>query len=156
MKAQFFGGLKQTEITVEDFSRASFKLFLDILYVQNLDWPSIELSSFSDLFRLADKYLVVGLETFLWTKLVGKLRKDSGLDSLLEMINQRTDQGTLAWKISEDLLKNQAWPGPEPVSFEQWRSEVGIGCNNRDHMIEVGQYQLIINQFPQLVHFSLW
>ena len=156
MQAQFFGGPKQTEITVEDFSRASFKLFLDILYAQKLDWPSIELSSFSDLFRLADKYLVVGLETFLWTKLVGKLRKESGLDSLLEMIHQRTDQGTLAWKISEDLLKNQAWPGPEPVSFEQWRSEVGIGCNNRDHMTEVGQYQLIINQFPQLMHFSLW
>ena len=141
---------------MEDFSRASFKLFLDILYVQKLDWPSIELSSFSDLFRLADKYLVVGLETFLWTKLVGKLRKESGLDSLLEMINQRTDQDTLAWKISEDLLKNQAWPGPEPVSFEQWRSEVGIGQHViGEHVIEVSQYQLILDLFSQFAHFSL-
>ena len=136
MQAQFFGGLKQTEITVEDFSRESFKLFLDILYVQKLDWSSIEFSSFSDLFRLADKYLVVGLDTFLWTKLVNNLRKESGLDSLLEMIHQRTDKATLAWKISQDLLENQAWPGPELVNFEQWRSEVGVGCN-REHVIEV-------------------
>ena len=136
MQAQFFGVLKQTEITVEDFSRESFKLFLDILYVQKLDWPSINLSSFSDLFRLADKYLVVGLENFLWTKLVGKLRKESGLDTLLEMIQRRTNRGSLAWKISEDLLKKQAWPGPELVTFEQWRSEVGVGFNNGD-VIEV-------------------
>ena len=136
MQAQFFGVLKQAEITVEDFSRESFKLFLDILYVQKLDWPSINLSSFSDLFRLADKYLVVGLETFLWTKLVGKLRKESGLDTLLEMIQRRTNRGSLAWKISEDLLKKQAWPGPELVTFEQWRSEVGVGFNNGD-VIEV-------------------
>ena len=90
MQAQFFGVLKQAEITVEDFSRESFKLFLDILYVQKLDWNSIKFSSFSDLVRLADKYVVVGLETFLWTKLVGKLRKESGLDTLLEMIQRRT------------------------------------------------------------------
>ena len=147
MQAQFFGGLKQTEITVEDFTQASFKLFLDILYVQKLDWHSINFSSFSDLFRLADKYFVVGLETFLWTKLVGKLRKESRLDSLLEMIHQRTGRGTLAWKISEDLLKKQAWPGPEPVRFEQWRTEVGAGCYTgfncySKHVIEVRRYKL--------------
>ena len=147
MQAQFFGGLKQTEITVEDFSRTSFKLFLDILYAQKLDWPSINLSSFSDLFRLADKYLVVGLETFLWTKLVSKLREESGLDSLLEKINQRAVQGTLAWKISEDLLKKQAWPGPEPVTFEQWRSEVGVGSNS-EHVIEVRRFELSKKSFP--------
>ena len=147
MQAQFFGVLKQTEITVEDFPRESFKLFLDILYVQKLDWNSINLSSFSDLFRLADKYLVVGLETFLWTKLVGKLRKESGLDTLLEMIHRRTDRGTLAWKISEDLLKKQAWPGPEPATFEQWRSEAGVGCN-REPVIEVRQYQLSKKSSP--------
>ena len=147
IQAQFFGGLKQTEIAVEDFSRASFKLFLDILYVQKLDWNSIKFSSFSDLVRLADKYVMVGLETFLWTKLVSKLRKESGLDSLLEMIHQRTDRGTLAWKISEDLLKKQAWPGPEPATFEQWRSEVGVGCN-REAVIEVRQYQLSKKSSP--------
>ena len=143
MQAQFFGVLKQAEITVEDFSRESFKLFLDILYVQKLDWPSINLSSFSDLFRLADKYLVVGLETFLWIKLVGKLRKESGLDSLLEMVNQRTSRATLVWKISEDLLKKQAWPGPE-VTFEQWRTEVGVGCDREDVM-EVWRLSKIIS-----------
>ena len=127
LQAQFFGSSKQTEIDVGDFSRESFKIFLDILYSQKLDWPSIKFSSFSDLCRLADKYLVAGLETFLWTKLVTKLRKESGLDSLLEMVNQRTSRATLVWKISEDLLKKQAWPGPE-VTFEQWRTEVGVGC----------------------------
>ena len=147
MQAQFFGGLKQTEITVEDFSQASFKLFLDILYTQKLDWLSINFSSFSDLFRLADKYFVVGLETFLWNKLVGKLRKESKLDSLLEKIHQRTGQGTLAWKISEDLLKKQAWPGPEPVTFEQWRSEVGVGSNS-EHVIEVRRFELSKKSFP--------
>ena len=147
MQAQFFGVLKQTEITVEDFSRESFKHFLDILYVQKLDWPSIKLSSFSDLFCLADKYLMVGLNIFLWTKLVSKLRKESGLDSLLEMIHQRTDRGTLAWKISEDLLKEQAWPGPELVTFEQWRSGVGVGCN-KEHVIEV--------RTTSVEHFPNW
>ena len=155
MQAQFFGGLKQTEILVEDFSRASFKLFLDILYVQKLDWPSIKFSSFSDLFRLADKYLVAGLEAFLWTKLVDKLRKESGLDSLLEMVHQRTGRSTLAWNVSEDLLKNQAWPGPEPVAFEQWRSGVGVACNSREHVVDVSQYQLIKNNSPNSMHFSL-
>ena len=129
---------------MEDFSRASFKLFLDILYVQKLDWTSIKFSSFSDLFRLADKYLVAGLEAFLWTKLVSKLRKESGLDSLLEMIHQRTGQGTLAWKISDDLLKNQAWP----VAFEQWRSQVGVGPIT-GHVTEVSRHdKLIKKSFP--------
>ena len=100
---------------------------------------SIKFSSFTDLFRLADKYLVAGLEAFLWTKLVGKLRKESGLDSLLEMIHQRTGQGTLAWKISDDLLKNQAWP----VAFEQWRSQVGVG-SIREHVTEVSRYDKLI------------
>ena len=147
LQAQFFGSLKLTEIHVGDFSRASFKLFLDILYLQKLDWPSIKFSSFSDLCRLADKYLVAGLETFLRSKLVTKLRKESGLDSLLEMIHQRTDRGTLAWKISEDLLKKQAWPGPEPVTFEQWRSEVGVGSNS-EHVIEVRRFELSKKSFP--------
>ena len=141
LQAQFFGSLKLTEIHVGDFSRASFKLFLDILYLQKLDWPSIKFSSFSDLCRLADKYLVAGLETFLRSKLVTKLRKESGLESLLEMVNQRTGQGTLGWKISEDLLKKQAWPGSE-VTFAQWRSSFEFwaltdGSRGQWHVIEV-------------------
>ena len=112
IQAQLFGDLRQNEILVEDFSRDSFKLFLDVLYAQRQDWPSIKYSSYSDLFCLADKYLVTELDIFLRTKLVAKLRKVVELDNLLKMIMERTNWGTRAYTISEKLLRDE--------SYEAW------------------------------------
>ena len=73
VQAQFFGSMKQLHPCVEDFSRESFKLFIDILYVKTQNWTDIKLSTYSDLLRLADKYMVPGLDNFVWTKLVEKV-----------------------------------------------------------------------------------
>ena len=59
--------MKQLHPCVEDFSRESFKLFMDVIYVKTLNWPDIKLSTYSDLLRMADKYMVPGLENFVWT-----------------------------------------------------------------------------------------
>ena len=74
VQAQFFGSMKQLHPCVEDFSRESFKLFMDVLYVKTLNWPDIKLSTYSDLLRMADKYMVPGLESFVWTKFLEKVR----------------------------------------------------------------------------------
>ena len=108
IQAQLFGDFKEDEILVENFSKESFKLFLDVLYAQRQEWPSIKFSSYSDLFRLADKYLVRELDIFLRTKLVAKLRKVVELDNLLKMIKERTNWLTRAWTISKNLLRDEA------------------------------------------------
>ena len=108
IQAQLFGDFKEDEILVEDFSKESFKLFLDVLYAQRQDWTSIKFSSYSDLFCLADKYLVTGLDIFLRTKLVAKLRKVVELDNLLKMIKERTNWATRACTISDNLLRDKA------------------------------------------------
>ena len=74
VQAQFFGSMKELHPCVEDFSRESFKLFMDVLYVKTLNWPDIKLSTYSDLLRMADKYMVPGLESFVWTKFLEKVR----------------------------------------------------------------------------------
>ena len=108
IQAQLFGDLRQNEILVEDFSRDSFKFFLDVLYAQRQDWPSMKYSSYSELFRLADKYLVTGLNIFLRRKLVAKLRRVVEPDNLLKMIRERTNWATRACTISDNLLSDEA------------------------------------------------
>ena len=135
IQAQLFGDLKQNEILVEDFSRDLFKFFLDVLYAQRQDWPSMKYSSYSDLFRLADKYLVTELDIFLRTKLVAKLRKVVELDNLLEMIKERTNWATRVWKISNNLLRDEAcgaW-----LDKELWESRVRLRRADREPTIEV-------------------
>ena len=135
IQAQLFGDLRQNEILVEDFSRDSFKLFLDVLYAQRQDWPSIKYSSYSDLFCLADKYLVTELDIFLRTKLVAKLRKVVELDNLLKMIMERTNWGTRAYTISENLLRDEsygAW-----LDKDLWETRVRLVSGDTEPKIEV-------------------
>ena len=82
--------MKQLHPCVEDFSRESFKLFLDVLYVKTQNWTDIKLSSYSDLLRLADKYMVPGLENFVWTKLVEKVRSYMGTSKWGQMLKYKT------------------------------------------------------------------
>ena len=140
IQAQFFGGLKQTMIPVEDFSRESFKLFLDVLDGQKIHRPSMNFSSWFNLLRLADKYLVAGLDQFVVEQMVNNLREQVGLDPVLEVIYHLADHRSLAWKVSEDLVFNQAWPvsANQGVSFEQWRSQIGVGCDSEE-LVEVRQ-----------------
>ena len=135
MQAQLFGGLKQRIIPVEDFSRESFKLFLDVLDGQRIHLPSMSFSSWFDLLRLADKYLVAGLEQFAVEQMVNNLRKQVGLDPLLEEIFHLADRTSLAWKVVEDLLYHQAWPFSE-VSFDEWHTQIAVGCNSEE-VVEV-------------------
>ena len=135
IQAQLFGDLQQNEILVEDFSKESFKLFLDVLYAQRQDWPSIKYSSYSDLFCLADKYLVRELDIFLRRKLVAKLRKVVELDNLLKMIKERTNWGTRVWKISENLLRDEsygAW-----LDKDLWETRVRLVSGDTEPKIEV-------------------
>ena len=135
IQAQLFGDLRQNEILVEDFSKESFKLFLDVLYAQRQDWPSMKYSSYSDLFRLADKYLVTELDIFLRTKLVAKLRKVVELDNLLKMIMERTNWGTRAYTVSEKLLRDEsygAW-----LDKDLWESRVRLVSGDTEPKIEV-------------------
>ena len=74
VQAQFFGSMKQLHPCVEDFSKESSKLLMDVIYVKTLNWPDIKLSTYSDLLRMADKYMVPGLENFVWTKFLEKVR----------------------------------------------------------------------------------
>ena len=140
IQAQFFGGLKQTMIPVEDFSRESFKLFLDVLDGQKIHRPSMNFSSWFNLLRLADKYLVAGLDQFVVEQMVNNLREQVGLDPVLEVIYHLADYRSLAWKVSEDLFFHQAWPvsATQGVSFEQWRSQIGVGCDSEE-LVEVRQ-----------------
>ena len=143
IQAQFFGGLKQTMIPVEDFSRESFKLFLDVLDGQKIHRPSMNFSSWFNLLRLADKYLVAGLDQFVVEQMVNNLREQVGLDPVLEVIYHLADYRSLAWKVSEDLLFHQAWPvsatqGVSFEQFEQWKSQIGNGCNSEE-LVEVRQ-----------------
>ena len=135
IQAQLFGDLRQNEILVEDFSRDSFKFFLDVLYAQRQDWPSIKYSSYSDLLRLADKYLVTGLDIFLRRKLVAKLRKVVELDNLLKMIKERTNWATRACTISDNLLRDEAcgaW-----LDKDLWESRVRLVSGDTEPTIEV-------------------
>ena len=137
IQAQLFGDLKQNEILVEDFSRDSFKLFLDVLYAQRQDWPSIKYSSYSDLFCLADKYLVRELDIFLRRKLVAKLRKVVELDNLLKMIMERTNWATRACTISDNLLRDEsygAW-----LDKDLWESRVRLVSGDTEPTIEVSR-----------------
>ena len=137
MQAQLFGGLKQRIIPVEDFSRESFKLFLDVLDGQRIHRPSMKFSSWFNLLRLADKYLVAGLEQFAVEQMVDNLRKQVGLDPLLEVIFHLADTSSLAWKVSEELLYQRAWPLSD-VSFDQWRTQIALGCHSEE-VVEVRQ-----------------
>ena len=134
IQAQLFGDLQQNEILVEDFSKESFKLFLDVLYAQRQDWPSIKFSSYSDLFRLADKYLVTGLDIFLRTKLVAKLKKVVELDNLLKMIKERTNWATRACTISDNLL-GHFWD--TLLDKDLWESRVRLVSGDTEPTIEV-------------------
>ena len=120
---------------MEDFSRESFKLFLDVLDGQRIHRPSMKFSSWFNLLRLADKYLVAGLEQFAVEHMVNNLRKQVGLDPLLKAIYHLADLSSLAWKVSEDLLYHRAWPFSE-VSFDQWRTQIAVGCNTEE-VVEV-------------------
>ena len=135
IQAQLFGDLRQNEILVEDFSRDSFKFFLDVLYAQRQDWPSIKYSSYSDLFCLADKYLVTGLDIFLRRKLVAKLRRVVEPDNLLKMIRERTNWATRACTISDNLLRDEsygAW-----LDKDLWESRVRLVSGDTEPTIEV-------------------
>ena len=135
IQAQLFGDLRQNEILVEDFSKESFKLFLDVLYAQRQDWPSIKFSSYSDLFRLADKYLVTGLDIFLRRKLVAKLKKVVELDNLLKMIKERTNWATRACTISDNLLRMGFWD--TLLDKDLWESRVRLVSGDTEPTIEV-------------------
>ena len=63
------------------------------------------------------------------------MRKQVGLDPLLEAIYHLADCTSLAWKVSEDLLYHRAWPLSE-VSFDQWRTQIVVGCNTEE-VVEV-------------------
>ena len=135
IQAQLFGDLRQNEILVEDFSKESFKLFLDVLYAQRQDWPSMKYSSYSDLFCLADKYLVTGLDIFLRRKLVAKLRRVVEPDNLLKMIRERTNWATRACTISDNLLRDEsygAW-----LDKDLWESRVRLVSGDTEPTIEV-------------------
>ena len=135
IQAQLFGDLQQNEILVEDFSRDLFKFFLDVLYAQRQDWPSMKYSSYSDLFCLADKYLVTELDIFLRTKLVAKLRKVVELDNLLKMIMERTNWGTRAYTISEKLLRDESYDAW--LDKDLWDSRVRLVSGDTEPTIEV-------------------
>ena len=132
MQAQLFGGLKQRIVPVDDFSRESFKLFLNVLHGERIHRPSMKFSAWFDLLRLADKYLVPGLEQFVVEQMVNNLRKQVGIDPLLEVIFHLADSTSLAWKVSEDLLFHRAWP----FSFDHWRAQISLGCNSEE-VVEV-------------------
>ena len=148
MQAQFFGGLKQKIIPVKDFSRESFKLFLHVLEGQRIHRPSMKFSSWFDLLCLADKYLVPGLEQFVVEQMMNNLRKQVGLDPVLEVIFHLADTSSLAWKVSEDLLYQRAWPFSE-LSFDQWRTQIALGCNSEE-VVEVRRSFDLREQLNQL------
>lgn len=126
-QAQFFGGLKQRIIQVEDFSRESFKFFLDVLNGEEISC-SLKFSNWLDLLVLADKYLVARLEDFLLEQMVSSLRKKVRLDPLLEKIFHFADEQSAAWKVCEKLLFHYTWHSSSELSYDQWRTQIAVGC----------------------------
>ena len=127
-QAQFFGGLKQRIIQVEDFSRESFKFFLDVLNGEEIPCSLMKFSNWLDLLCLADKYLVAGLEDFLLEQMVSSLRKKIRLDPLLEKIFHFADKQSAGWKVCEKLLFHYTWHSSSEFSYDQWRTQIAIGC----------------------------
>jgi len=117
-QAQFFGGLKQRIIQVEDFSRESFKFFLDVLNGEEIPCSLMKFSNWLDLLCLADKYLVAGLEDFLLEQMVSSLRK----------IFHFADKQSAAWKVCEKLLFHYTWHSSSEFSYDQWRTQIAVGC----------------------------
>ena len=66
---------------------------------------------------------------------MAKLRKVVELDSLFKMIKERTNWATRVWKISNNLLRDEAcgaW-----LDKELWESQVRLTRADREPTIEV-------------------
>jgi len=102
--AQFYGELKEEKSTIDvlDASYAAFKVFLD--YVYNIEVPGETMSAefVVEVYNLAQKFLMVGLQDFLIGELV--LRIYSGEFKLLD-VAKLAEQTTYFEKLSNALYE---------------------------------------------------
>jgi len=66
-KAQFYGAMKETKdpIDIHDSSTQAFIVFLDILYGNEVDIGALKFAQIAEIYFLAKKYLVEGLEKMI-------------------------------------------------------------------------------------------